>query len=362
MKERFLILANNSDGLYGFRKELLQALAAKGEVFASIPDNGWFAELEALGCRVIETPVDRRGINPVTDLKLLLRYIRMIRKLDPTRVMTYTIKPNIYGAIACRLRGVPYAVNITGLGTTFQKNGLLRSFVIALYALALRKASVVFFENCGNMQTMLDLGIVRHQQCCLLNGAGVNLERYTMFGYPADSETVRFLFIGRVMAEKGVNELFAAMERLVSEGHRCTLDVLGYYEEDYKDIIDRYTRQGWLRYHGFQPDVKPFIEKAHCFVLPSWHEGMANTNLECAAMGRPLITSNIHGCMEAVVEDVSGLLCEPRNTDSLYRAMKRFLTMSAPERAAMGAAGRRHMEEVFDKKKVVEDTVRGMQL
>ena len=362
MSEHFLVLGNSSDGLYGFRKELLEALAEEGEVWASVPDNGWFSELEAQGCRVIETPVDRRGINPVTDLKLLLRYIRMIRKLKPTRVITYTIKPNIYGGLACRLLGVSYAANITGLGTTFQKSGLLRTLVTVLYKLALGSAQVVFFENRGNMQILLDEKIVTAGRCCCLNGAGVNLERYPVCPYPVDDGPVRFLFIGRVMAEKGVNELFAAMERLVSEGHRCTLDVLGYYEEDYKDIIDRYTRQGWLHYHGFQPDVKPFIEASHCFVLPSWHEGMANTNLECAAMGRPLITSNIHGCMEAVVENISGLLCEPKNADSLYEAMKQFTDISPAERAAMGVAGRRHMEDRFDKKKVVAETLKGLGL
>lgn len=362
MNERILVLGNSSDGLYGFRKELLEALTEKGEVYASVPDNGWFAELEAQDCRVIETPIDRRGINPVTDLKLLLCYIRMIRELRPTRVITYTIKPNIYGGLACQLLRVPYTVNITGLGTTFQKTGLLRTIVTVLYKLALHGAQVVFFENRGNQQTLMELGIVREKHCRVLNGAGVNLERYPVSVYPADDGAVRFLFIGRVMAEKGVNELFGTMERLVSEGYRCELDVLGYYEEDYKDTIDQYTRQGWLHYHGFQSDVKPFIANAHCFVLPSWHEGMANTNLECAAMGRPLITSNIHGCMEAVEENVSGLLCEPKNTDSLYEAMKRFLTMSQTERETMGLAGRRHMEAVFDKKKVVEATMKGLGL
>lgn len=362
MSERILVLGNSSDGLYGFRKELLKALAEKGEVYASVPDNGWFAELEAQGCGVIETPVDRRGINPVTDLKLLLRYIRMIRSLKPTLVMTYTIKPNIYGGLACQLLRVPYAVNITGLGTTFQKTGLLRTIVTVLYKLALHSAQVVFFENRGNLQTLLELGIVRETRCRVLNGAGINLERYSVCPYPADDDLVRFLFIGRVMAEKGVNELFAAMERLVSEGHRCELDVLGYYEEDYKDTIEQYTRQGWLHYHGFQSDVRPFIADAHCFVLPSWHEGMANTNLECAAMGRPVITSRIHGCMEAVDENVSGLLCEPKNADSLYEVMKRFLAMSQEEREAMGLAGRRHMEAVFDKKKVVAETMKGLGL
>lgn len=362
MSERILVLANSSDGLYGFRKELLMALEEKGEVFASVPDNGWFAELECQGCHVIETPIDRRGINPVTDLKLLLRYIRMIRKLKPTRVITYTIKPNIYGGLACQLLHFPYAVNITGLGTTFQKTGLLRTIVTILYKMALHGADVVFFENQANMQTMIGLGIVKPSQCVLLSGAGVNLERYPVSEYPADEDTVRFLFIGRVMAEKGVNELFSTMERLISEGFRCCLDVLGYYEEDYKDTIERYVEQGWLHYHGFQSDVRPFISMSHCFVLPSWHEGMANTNLECASMARPLITSSIHGCREAVVENVTGLLCEAKSADSLYEAMKQFLLMSSAQRVAMGIAGRRHMEEVFDKKQVIEKTMKGLRL
>lgn len=362
MSERILILANKSGGLYSFRRELLEALAKKGDLYAAIPNDGWFQELQQAGCSILETPVDRRGINPVTDIKLLWRYIRMIRKMQPTRVITYTIKPNIYGGMACRLLGIPYAVNITGLGTTFQKEGWLKKLVILLYKTALKGADVVFFENQGNMRILNGLGIVRQEQCCLLNGAGVNLEKFSCTPYPMDEEPIRFLFIGRVMAEKGVNELFRAMERLISEGYRCKLDVLGYYEENYRETIESYTRQGWLEYHGFQSDVRPFIEKAHCFVLPSWHEGMANTNLECAAMGRPLITSNIHGCKEAVVEGVSGLLCQPKNPDSLYDAMKRFLAMSHAQRADMGKAGRDHMEAVFDKNIVVARTMKGLGL
>ena len=362
MSERILVLGNSSDGLYGFRKELLEMLAQKGEVWASVPDNGWFAELEAQGCRVIETAIDRRGINPVTDLKLLMRYIRLIRKIRPTKVITYTVKPNIYGGIACRLLRIPYAANITGLGTTFQKEGWLKKLVILLYKTALKGADAVFFENRGNLQIMCDLGIVQQSRCRLLNGAGVNLEQYPFCAYPSEDETVKFLFIGRVMAEKGVNELFTAMQQLIAEGYHCQLDMLGYYEEDYKQTIEGFVQQGWLHYHGFQTDVKRFIEPAHCFVLPSWHEGMANTNLECASMGRPLITSNIHGCKEAVIENVSGLLCEAKDADSLYAAMVHFLHLSPAERAAMGAAGRKHMEAEFDKRKVVENTLEGLGL
>ena len=359
---KILILTNFDVGLYQFRRELLAELLKTHEVLISLPDGDFVQPLEEMGCRFLNTPLDRRGINPLTDLRLIGRYLRMLRLEKPDFVITYTIKPNIYGGIACRLLGIPYASNITGLGTAFQKSGLLRALVSTMYRAALKKASVVFFENAGNRETLLREGIVHQNQCKLLPGAGVNLEHYELTPYPRESEPARFLFIGRVMAEKGIDELFAAMERLCREGVPCCLDVLGGFEENYDKKIEKYTAQGWLHYHGYQKDVRPFIAQAHCFVLPSWHEGMANTNLECAAMGRPLITSRIHGCMEAVIEGESGLLCEPKNVDSLYTAMRQFLGMSTEQWEAMGKAGRQYMETTFDKKKVVEKTLEGLDI
>ena len=356
---KILVLANNDVGLYQFRRELLAEMIARGnEVYISLPDGELVVPLCDMGCHFIDTPIDRRGINPATDLKLFSAYKRLLRKLKPDLVVTYTIKPNIYGGLACRMKKVPYAANITGLGTAFQKKGALRTLVTLMYRTALKKAKTVFFENAGNMQTLLDEGIVRREQCCLLSGAGVNLDHYQPAEYPENDAPVRFLFIGRVMREKGIDELFSAMDRLHSENVPCSLDVLGYYEEDYAEAIERYTAAGWLRYHGQQKDVRPFIADSHCFVLPSHHEGMANTNLECAAMARPLITSNIHGCKEAVIDGESGFLCEPKNADSLYEAMKRFSTLPADERRKMGTRGREHMEKVFDKRIVVENTLK----
>lgn len=355
------ILANYDVGLYQFRRELISALLKEHHVSISLPDGELIRELEKLGCVFFDTPLNRRGINPITDLGLIFRYFRFLKKNRPDLVITYTIKPNIYGGLVCRMLRIPYAVNITGLGTAFQKNGILRKLVVSMYRIALKKAKVVFFENSTNRQVFLDEKITSEEKTCLLSGAGVNLEHYAYAPYPQD-EATRFLFIGRVMKEKGINELFSAMERLHSEGVDCTLDVLGGYEEDYAEVIKTYEAQGWLRYHGYVTDVRPYIEKAHCFVLPSYHEGMANTNLECAAMGRPLITSNIPGCKEAVLENISGLLCHPQNTDSLYDAMKHFLALSTEARTQMGKAGRKHMEAVFDKKIVVEKTMKAIGL
>lgn len=360
--KRVLILANYDVGLYQFRRELIGRLLALGyEVFLSLPKGDLVAPLVEMGCHFVDTPVDRRGINPKTDLALFRHYRQILKDIKPRLVITYTIKPNVYGGLSCRQAKIPYAANITGLGTAFQKPGPLRSFVTGLYKSALKGAQVIFFENSENLRLFQKWQICRQEQCRLLNGAGVNLERFSFQDYPAGDVT-RFLFVGRIMKEKGVNELFAAMERLRAEGKNCVLDMLGDLEEDYSENIAQHTKEGWLHYYGSQADVRPFIEKAHCFVLPSWHEGMANTNLECAAMGRPLITSDIPGCREAVLPGESGLLCRSRDEDSLYHTMKDFLSLSPEKRAQMGLAGRRHMEAVFDKKAVVAETLRNLNL
>lgn len=353
---RVMILANLDVGLYQFRKELIEELLKENEVIISLPYGELVEPLKKMGCKFIDTPVDRRGINPATDLKLFNEYRRLLKQEKPDLVITYTIKPNIYGGLACRLAHIPYAVNITGLGTAFENGGLLKKIVTSMYKMACKKAKVVFFENEENRQIFIREKIVKEPQTHRLNGAGVNLDKYQVTEYP-EGEKIKFLFMGRVMAEKGVNELFEAMEKLVADGVNCELDVLGGYEEDYKERIQECENEGWLHYHGYQKDVRPFIEACHCFVLPSWHEGMANTNLESAASGRPVITSYIPGCMEAVVDGKTGYLAERKNAEDLYRVIKKFAELPYEERKAMGLAGRKHMEEVFDKKKVVEETI-----
>lgn len=358
MSRKILIIANNSGGLYGFRKELIETFVEKdNSVVALTPFDDMVSELKNIGIKLVETPIDRRGINPIRDISLYHKYKKKLKILKPDLVITYTIKPNIYGGFACKILRIPYAVNITGLGTAFQNNGMLRKLVTLMYKVSLKRAKTVFFENSENMQIFLDEKIIKTEQGFLLNGAGVNLNHYSLLEYPLACEITRFLFIGRVMKEKGIDELFEAMKKLITDGVKCSLDIVGNYEEDYADQIKKYESDGWLNYRGFQKDVRPFIENCHCFVLPSWHEGMANTNLECAASGRPLITSNIAGCREAVVNGESGFLAEKHNVNSLYEAMKKFTKLSYDERKAMGLVGRKHMVDVFDKNKVVEETI-----
>lgn len=353
---KVMILANNDVGLYQFRKELIEELLKEHKVVISLPYGDFVKPLEDIGCKFIDTPVDRRGINPIKDLRLFLKYWKILKQEKPDLVITYTIKPNVYGGCACRFMKIPYAVNITGLGTAFENGGMLKKIVTFMNKVSCKNAKVVFFENEGNRKIFIQEKIVEESQTHRLNGAGVNLEKYEVAPY-SGGEKVKFLFMGRIMAEKGINELFEAMQHLVSDGVNCELNILGSYEENYKEKIEKFEAEDWLHYYGYQKDVRPYIEKSHCFVLPSWHEGMANANLECAAMGRPVITSNIHGCLEAVEDGVSGFLCDKKNADNLYQVMKQFTKLSFDQRKAMGLAGRKRMEEVFDKKLVVKETI-----
>ena len=360
--KRIMVLANNSVGLLQFRGLLLRKLAENYEIIVVCPNGKRIKELQTFGCQLISVEIDRRGMNPKRDFALFWAIYRVLKKEKPDFVITYTIKPNLYGCAAARLLHIPYAANVTGLGTVFERGGLLKRLIVTMYRYSLKKADVVFFENSANRDIFVREKIIPQTKTCVLHGAGVSLEKFRLLPYPSENTPVRFLFMGRIMREKGIEELLSATQKLVREGYPCVLDVLGGYEENYQNKLNEYEKDGWLFYHGFQENVVPFIQTAHCFVLPSWHEGMANTNLECAASGRPVITSNIPGCREAVIEGVSGLLCEPKNAESLYSSMKKVLQLSCEERREMGVEGRRHMEEVFDKKKVVEETIRYLRL
>ena len=311
----------------------------------------------AMGLKCIETEVDRRGINPKRDLKLFAFYRKLLKAEKPDMVITYSIKPNIYGGWACQMLGIPYCANVQGLGTAFQKKGLAQ-VVTVMYKTALLKARTVFFENQGNANEFLDWHIIPKKKITVLNGAGINLDAYKVQPYP-ENDRVRFLYLGRLMAEKGVGELLTAMKRLYEElGDRVALDIVGFYDDEACQAqAEELIGMGAAVFHGFQSEPRPFYASADCVVLASYHEGMSNVLLEAAATGRPVITSDIYGCREAVDEGVTGLLCTVKDADSLYEQMKKMALLSRREREQMGLAARKKMERQFDKNIVVQTTI-----
>lgn len=356
-KKKILVVTNHSYMLWQFRRELIQRLMEDAEVVISTPFVGHEQDFAAMGCRMLETDVDRRGINPVTDFRLYHTYVKILKTERPDMVITYSIKPNIYAGFACRMQKIPYCVNVQGLGTAFQKKGLAQ-IVTVMYRTALKKAKTVFFENAENAKLFRKKKITPAWQQTVLPGAGVNLESYSYQEYP-NNDKVRFLYLGRIMKEKGMDELFWAVQELRKEcAGQFVLDLVGFFEDEYKEQVEKLTRDGVAVFHGFQENPRPYYGKADCVVLPSYHEGMSNVLLEAAATGRPLITSDIPGCREAVKQGISGLLCPVKDRNALLHAMEDFLKLSKEEREVMGRAGRKYMEEQYDKEKVVKKTCR----
>ncbi len=344
-----LILANSSGGLYDFRNELLVGLLKKHKVAISLPDDVKVKELEAEGCQVIHTPINRRGVNPKEDGKLFFAYRKLLKEIRPDLVLTYTIKPNIYGGFACRMLKIPYMVTITGLGGAFDRKGFFLRMIIAMYRMGLRRAECVFFQNTENKGIFEGYGI-RGKKARLVNGSGVNLSRHTFEPYPQGGKTI-FLFVGRVMKERGILEFLEAAVRL----HREDVEfaILGYCDEDYQELLNEYEEKGIICQWGFHTQVHPFLTKAGAIVVASFHEGMSNALIEAAATGRPVIASNISGCLEAFEEGVTGFGFTPGNADALIEAMEKFLALSRQEQARMGKAARAKMEREFDRNMVI---------
>lgn len=350
---KILILANFGMGLYNFRRELLEALIKqKNEVYISLPDDEYIPKLISLGCKFIDTPLDRRGTNPVKDFQLMLQYVRTIKKIKPDMVLTYTIKPNVYGGLACRMTSTPYITNITGLGTSIENAGVIQKITLNLYKSGLKSTSCLFFQNETNRTFFLSKKIAKGKSR-LVQGSGVNLKHHCFEEYPELDDGIRFLFIGRIMKAKGIEELLQAIQAVKQKYPNAHFDLIGHCEENYLQQLTELEEQGFLNYHGQQSDIHSFIKNSHATILPSYHEGTANVLLESASTGRPVLASRVPGCQETFDENVSGLGFEVRNVDSLVEAISKFIDLHYEQKKAMGIAGRRKMEREYDRNLVI---------
>jgi len=350
---KVLVLSNFGMGLYKFRKEFLQELIKQGyKVYISLPNDEYVKLLENIGLDFIESKVDRRGTNPIADFRLLISYIKIIKKIKPDIVLTYTIKPNIFGGIACRMTKTQYLPNITGLGTAVENEGLMQKLTLGLYKVGLKNAKSVFFQNEPNKQFFIDKRVVMHNSK-VIPGSGVNLEQHRFEKYPEDTESLRLLFIGRIMKSKGIDELLLAAKQIRKSYPNIEFHLVGFSEEGYNEKLSELNDSGIIYYHGQQNDVHKFIKSAHATVLPSYHEGTSNVLLESASTGRPILASNVTGCKETFDDGISGLGFEVKSVEALVSAIKNFYELSHEQKKQMGLAGRRKMEQEYDRKIVI---------
>lgn len=350
---KVLILANSDSGLYHFRKELLTELLRDHAVVLGIPEGDYADDFRTAGCRLVPMQFDRHGINPIKELRLLKEYAALLNREKPDIVFTYTIKPNVYGGMACAALNIPYVANITGLGTAVENPGSLQLVTVMLYKLALCKAQMVFFQNTANQMFLRRKGVIRGSYD-LLPGSGVNLEEYRLANYPR-GETVNFLFISRVMKQKGIDQYLDAAKAIRKKHPDTRFHICGVCEQEYAGVLAELQEQGIIRYHGVVKNMAQMQKISACTIHPSFYpEGMSNVLLESCASGRPIITTDRPGCREAVEDGVNGFLIKQRDSGDLIEKIEKFLSLSWEQRRDMGLAGRVKVEREFDRRIVID--------
>jgi len=360
---RILLTGNTCFKIANFREGLVRALQAQGhEVLVLAPADAYRPKLEAMGCQVHDLPMDRNGTSPLAELRLLTRIFGFLRRERPDFVFGYTIKNNIYAGLACRVLGIPFIPNVTGLGPAFNGEGMLNRVIRGMYRLAFARAQTVFFQNPDDRDAFLSAKLVTKDRAQLLPGSGVDLAAFKAQPMPVetDGDGVVFLLVARLLWDKGVGLYVEAAQRLREAHPQAQFQLLGPVDDASRSAIPRiqiddWHKQGFITYLGETQDVRPALAAAHCIVLPSWYrEGTPRILLEAAATGRPVITTDMPGCRDAVNDGVTGFLCAPRSADPLVSAMERFVSLSSKARQAMGRAARQRAEIQFDEAIVID--------
>lgn len=356
MKKRVLILVNHEIVIYNFRLEIIEKLLSEGyEVIISSPKGEKINKLIQLGCEFEEIKLNRHSKNPLEALKLIYSYKLLIKKWNPISILSFTIKPNIYGAIAAKSSRTPFIANITGLGSAVEAPGLLQLITLKLYKFAFKYVKTIFFQNEEN-KSFFEKHKLYPDKHKSLPGSGVNLYRFPYLEYP-EKETIDFIFISRIMKSKGIDYYLEAARQIRKEFPQTRFHICGFCEEDYEEILKIEEEKENIIYHGMVDNIQMILKNINCTIHPTYYpEGLSNVLLESAASGRPIITTNRSGCREVVneIENKNGYLVEIKNQSELNGAIRKFLNLSTIEMAKMGRNSRKKVEQNFDRNIVVQ--------
>ncbi|RNI30043.1 glycosyltransferase family 1 protein [Rufibacter immobilis] len=357
---RIAIVINKSWNIFNFRLSLVRALLAAGhEVVAIAPEDAYSAKLVAEGCKFVPLPMESKGTNPIKDMLLIRKFLQAYQSVKPDVILQYTIKPNIYGSIAARLAGIPTINNVSGLGTVFIVENLVSKIAMALYRFSFRFPAKVFFQNSDDKALFLERKLVRESITEVIPGSGIDTKKYQPAAQFKRQHPFVFLMVSRALYEKGLVEYVEASKILKAKSPEIRVQLLGAIDEEgnigiKRTLVEQWAQEGWLEYLGTSDDVASVMHQADCVVLPSYREGTPRTLLEAAAMAKPIVTTNVPGCKETVVDGYNGYLCEVRNGADLAAKMEAVYQLSDAALQAMGQNSRRLAEEKFDEKFVID--------
>jgi glycosyltransferase involved in cell wall biosynthesis len=361
-QERIVLSSNTAFSLYNFRLHLMRALKEKGyEVMAISPEDGKYSGLLGKEFSFFAVKdLDRKGTNPIKDLKLFFEYFLLFRKLKPDLVINFTIKPSVYGSISAGLLGIPSISVITGLGYTFIRESWLTKLVKFLYWMAFRLNRAVVFLNSEDLNTLRNIS---KEKSFLIESEGIDIKHFdSTLCKEAKKNEFTFLFVGRLLKDKGIYELIKVFERLKKENPNVKLVIVGSPDEGnpnsiQREELEKWVKEGLIEWYSFQEDVRLFYCMADCVVLPSYREGVPRVLLEAMAIERPIITTDAPGCKNVCVDGVNGFLVKPKDVESLYLAMKRMVELRDEKLKEFGKAGKRLAEEKYSVEKIVGEYI-----
>jgi glycosyltransferase involved in cell wall biosynthesis len=353
------IVLNTSWNIYNFRMNFLSALKQKGyEIHTIAPVDDFTPRLVEMGCIHHPLKMDSRGANPIKDSALIFELWSIYRKVRPDIILHYTIKPNVYGTLAASILKIPVINNVCGLGTVFLKDNLVSAVAILLYKIAFRFPRKIFFQNPEDLKLFVDRGLTPSNVADLVPGSGIDLQKFKPSIYQRNKKFT-FLLVSRLITDKGVMEYISAVKRLKTQGIDAHFQILGPKDPEHKrgiqlPIIEEWIKTDTVEYLGSTTDVRQYIEKADCVVLPSYREGTPRTLLEAASCGKPIIATDVPGCHQVVQHNFNGFLCKIKDEVDLAEKMLAMSLLSDETLKMFGENGRRKMESEFSEGIVIE--------
>ncbi len=362
---KIIITANSAWNLFNFRYNLAKKLQNSGYKVILIAPRDKYSDNLSKEFEYYDVYMNSKGVSPIEDIKTTLNYYTLYKKLKPNVVLNFTIKPNIYSAIACSLLGIKVINNITGLGTLFIKPNITTKLAKFLYKFSLKKTKQVFFQNKDDFKLFINNGLVEKYKCDILPGSGVDIEKFIPVVQTRKDNIFRFLLIARMLWDKGIGEYVSAAKSI--KNNKIEFLLLGATGVNNPTVINikqikLWEQAGIIKYLGVTDNVKNVIIKADCIVLPSYREGTPKSLLEACAMAKPIITTNVAGCKDVVDDGINGYLCQVKNTKDLACKMEMMINLSAKQKIAMGLAGREKMIKEFDEKIVINKYLKAIQI
>ena len=358
--KKIIIVSNTSWSLFNFRFELARSIKKNGYEVILVAPYDEYSDRLSEEFEYHDIYMNNKGTNPKEDIKTTFAFYKLYKKIKPDVVLHYTIKPNIYGTIACSLLGIKTINNISGLGTVFIKESLVTKLVKWLYKYSLSKSSKVFFQNSDDRDLFIQNKLVQRDKCDLLPGSGIDTNKFLPIEYKKKDNTFIFLLVARMLWDKGIGEYIEASKIIKSKYKNVEFQMLGFLDVDNHSAVSKEQMQEWVdagyvNYLGVSDNVKKEIAKADCIVLPSFYrEGTPRVLLESASMAKPILTTDNVGCRDVVDDGINGYLCEVRNTQDLADKMEIMLDLSEDDRIVMGQRGREKMISEFDESIVID--------